>query len=90
LHRGSFQQYPNAVRPIHHALLIISQIAQKVCELAHTTRIFYKPVLPNSLLLWPYGLHSTAMQRPNFLLHELHFPGTPTSASSTLSLDLKS
>jgi hypothetical protein len=32
LHGGSFQQYPNAVRPINHALLIISQIAQQACE----------------------------------------------------------
>jgi hypothetical protein len=33
LHGGSFQHYPNAVRLIHHALLIIRQIAQPVCEL---------------------------------------------------------
>src|ERR1700751_3361637 len=40
LHGGSFQQYPIAVRPIHHALPIICQIAQQVCELAHATRNF--------------------------------------------------
>ena len=40
LHGGSFQQYPIAVRPIHRALLIICQIAQPVCELAHTTPNF--------------------------------------------------
>jgi hypothetical protein len=50
LHGGSFQQYPNAVRPSHHALLIICQIAQQACELAHTSRIFLKPALPRSSL----------------------------------------
>ena len=47
---GSFQQYPNAVRPIHHALLIICQIAQQVCELAHTTRNFSTATQQHELL----------------------------------------
>ena len=50
LHGGSFQQYPIAVRPIHHALPIICQIAQQVCELAHTTRNFSTATQQHELL----------------------------------------
>jgi hypothetical protein len=32
-------------------LLITCQIAQQVCELAHTARNFWKPALPRSSLL---------------------------------------
>ena len=50
LHGGSFQQYPIAVRPIHRALLIICQIAQPVCELAHTTPNFSTATQQHELL----------------------------------------
>ena len=50
LHGGSFQQYPNAVRLIHHALLIIRQIAQQMCELAHTAPNFFTATQQHELL----------------------------------------
>jgi hypothetical protein len=50
LHGGSFHQYPVAVRPIHRALLIICQIPQPVCELAHTTRNFSTAMQQHELL----------------------------------------
>jgi hypothetical protein len=45
-----FSSYPIAVRPIHHALPIICQIAQQVCELAHTTRNFSTATQQHELL----------------------------------------
>ena len=61
LHCGSFQQYPNAVQLIHHALAIICQIAQQVCKLAHTTRLFINQFaeLIAAMALWS-ACHSDA------------------------------
>ena len=50
LHGGSFHHFPIAVRPIHHALLIIFQIAHPICELAHTTRNFSTAMQQHELL----------------------------------------
>ena len=55
LHGGSFQQYPIAVRPIHRALLIICQIAQPVCELAHTVTHFLETSIAENLAAPRYG-----------------------------------
>jgi hypothetical protein len=70
LHGGSFQQYPIAVRPIHHALLIICQIAQQVCELAHTTRNFSTATQQHDFLKSPTSASSAEISPEKLISFE--------------------
>src|SRR5438045_7835681 len=45
LHGGSFQQYPNVVRPPHDALLIISRSTNKYVNWLTRDTFFLKPAL---------------------------------------------